>query len=499
MADPTATSKPPVSGVLVSAAGLTLFIVIARAWLQSATIDECDAYLTFSSLPWPSHWYASSGNHVLNSIVVRCFTSIFGLSHLTLRSGAVAGALIFVVSACRLALIFGSTTWNRLGIFSCLTLNPFILDFLIVSRGYSLALGLLMAAVALHCEELLHEQTSTDSTFRSKRLAVASLCLGLSFTASFSFAYIIVGVAASFLFAATPWRSVAAGRLWIAFFGPAAAAVLALSGSTVLAFPKSQLYFGAQSLRQMWHSLVVPSLSELNPQVVNPFLFDAFQLVGSVLPWAFFSLLALSIIAGLIIRCISDQQKKRRSLCTYLTCAVGGALVLCVVAHRSLRIPLPEGRTGIFFVPLSTLLIAIFIGFPESSKIGIAIRGGAMAILFVGSIYFVGCLRLSYFQEWKFEAETRPAFRAVQELARQRTIREVVTGWEYTGTFRFYELYYGRSPDVVLLEMSEHPHATRPIYVLHDGIDRDFLTQHQCDIAYRGEFSGIVAAVCSAE
>ena len=79
---------------LAVAAGFAMCLVLARANLQSATIDECDTYLTFSALPWPSHWYPSSGNHVLNSIAVRLFTSLFGLSHLTLRSGAIIGAAL---------------------------------------------------------------------------------------------------------------------------------------------------------------------------------------------------------------------------------------------------------------------------------------------------------------------------------------------------------------------------------------------------------------------
>lgn len=495
----TVIRNPQINGMALGAAGLALFVVLARAWVQSATIDECDSYLQFASPLLPSHWYASSGNHVLNTIIVRLFTSIFGLSHLTLRSGAIAGALIFIFAMYRLSWIFGRSTLTRLLIFVCLTFNPFILDYLVASRGYSLALGLLMAAVTLHTEELLFARGLVEPAIRLERLVMASVCLGLSFTANFSFFYIIVSTATAFLLTARLWLYATWRQLLLTYVLPAAAAVFIIAGSTLLEFPRSQIYFGAATFRQMWQSLMAPSLSELNPEVVNPLIFHALQVCYPALPWIFCLSLVLSIGGGLTGAGAAEEEKERRVVCLYLTGAVGGALALSAAAHWSLRIPLPQERTGLFFVPLSTLLVALFVGFPRSGRIGSAIRGLAVATMGVGCVYFLGCLRLSYFQEWKFEAETRPAFNAVRELARQRNIHDIVLSWEYSGAFRFYDLYYGATKDTTFIDMQQQQPAQDSLYVLNETIDHLFLSQHKCEIPYRGDFSGIVAAICSSE
>lgn len=134
---------------LLFVAAFAFTLVVTRAALQSATLDEADSYLGYSALSWPSHWYPTSGNHVLNSTVVRLFTTVFGLSHLTFRSGAIIGAAVFITSAYLLCVILVEAPLIRWPLFLCLVFNPFILDYLVASRGYSLALGFLMGAVLI--------------------------------------------------------------------------------------------------------------------------------------------------------------------------------------------------------------------------------------------------------------------------------------------------------------------------------------------------------------
>ena len=43
--------------------------------IQSITIDEADTYLVWVARSNPSHWEASSNNHVLNSLLMRLSTS----------------------------------------------------------------------------------------------------------------------------------------------------------------------------------------------------------------------------------------------------------------------------------------------------------------------------------------------------------------------------------------------------------------------------------------
>src|SRR5207237_245053 len=79
---------------LLLTASFAMIWIIARACAQAVTLDEADAYLGFAVTRWPSHWYATSGNHVLNSSLQRLFVWLFGISHLTVRGPVLFGASI---------------------------------------------------------------------------------------------------------------------------------------------------------------------------------------------------------------------------------------------------------------------------------------------------------------------------------------------------------------------------------------------------------------------
>src|SRR5215470_2912969 len=90
--------RPSAQFVLGAAAIFAFLWVFARACLQSITIDEADTYLFFVGRPWPSHWEPSTNNHLLNSLLMRLFTSLFGVSHLSVRAPALIGAAIYIAA-----------------------------------------------------------------------------------------------------------------------------------------------------------------------------------------------------------------------------------------------------------------------------------------------------------------------------------------------------------------------------------------------------------------
>ena len=65
-------------------------------------------------------------------------------------------------------------------LFVCLVYNPFIFDHMVAARGYGLALGFLMAALAIAATRKPEAATC----------AACSVCAALSFAANFSFAFV---------------------------------------------------------------------------------------------------------------------------------------------------------------------------------------------------------------------------------------------------------------------------------------------------------------------
>ena len=85
--------------LLPGTAIFALLWAVARACVQSITIDEADTYHFWVAPHGPSHWQAASNNHVLNSLLMRLFISVFGVSHLSVRAPALLGAALYIFAA----------------------------------------------------------------------------------------------------------------------------------------------------------------------------------------------------------------------------------------------------------------------------------------------------------------------------------------------------------------------------------------------------------------
>jgi hypothetical protein len=446
--------------------------VIARACLQSVTIDEADSYLAFASADWAAQWYPSSGNHVLNTILMEIFTSVFGLSHLTLRGGSMAGAAIYLAAVYGIAVRFAHDPWVRRPLFLCLVFSPFVMDYMVAARGYSLALGLFAASLYLMARAVAEERLDWPAT-------AASICTGLSVTANFSFAY--VNAAALLVFAIWGCR-----RTWkapVKTLLPAFLTANLVCGSTIWTFPRSQLYYGATSLREMWNSLAAATFDSLNPFVVNPLVARCLEFLAPVLPWAF---LVLGLAQFAVVRSAAD-----RKFAAPILAILAAALVMHWLAFRIARIPLPMARTGIFFVPLTVLLVAIAAANRAGPRL---LRVSATALLVVASIYFAGCLRLAYFKEWEFDIDAKEAFAVLRDLHRREGIAEVSSDWRYSSTLNFYRRFYHDE------SVGPFPFQTpRPLdkraYVLWYPDGEAFIAAQNLQLVYRSKRSDLAIAL----
>ncbi len=99
--------------------------------------------------------------------------------------------------------LLGVSLFVQLTIFVCLVFNPFIFDYLVAARGYSLALAFLLWAMVYSPNYI---RTSVVAC------AVSSLCAGMSVNANFSFAFVnLAAMTRDFLFRA--WHKRPAERI----------------------------------------------------------------------------------------------------------------------------------------------------------------------------------------------------------------------------------------------------------------------------------------------
>jgi len=148
---------------------LTVFSVI-RAAVMPITIDESRTYFqTIMPGPRVIALQFHGQNHTLQSYLSFYGTNLFGLSFLSLRLGSVLGFLIYVLGSIRLSRICSNTKWLFFLTLLTLTINPVVLDFGVVARGYSLALAFFMVALGQCASRIARKMPTGESGRRREK------------------------------------------------------------------------------------------------------------------------------------------------------------------------------------------------------------------------------------------------------------------------------------------------------------------------------------------
>ena len=134
---------------ILGIAGFFILFAIAKAVKTAITGDELGTYFSYisSNIPALFNFGSSANNHVLNTLLAKFFTLWAGTSELVLR---LPNLLAYVVYLLFSFLILDRFIKNK-NIVVCgyllLNLNPYVLDFFCLCRGYGLSLGFLMPAL----------------------------------------------------------------------------------------------------------------------------------------------------------------------------------------------------------------------------------------------------------------------------------------------------------------------------------------------------------------
>jgi predicted Na+-dependent transporter len=486
--------------VLLSLAALAVCLVVVRACRQSITIDEADSFLLFVRHPWPLQLYPSSGNHVLNTILAWLTTSAFGISEWTIRAPAIAGAILYIGSAVWFCRLLSTRTLLQVPLFLCLVYNPMILDYLVAARGYSLAMGFLMAAIAVATSAILADSQGEPAGLLGKCVLV-SVFLALSFAANFSFTYVDAALsvllfswAASRSSQAIPHRYT---RLAAACFLPGLAVAGLICGSTVLGYPRSQLYFGSQSLAEMWNGLISASFDNLDSQILTPSLIRSLNGIRQVLPYlGVVTMLALVVAAEMSRRRSTDSPARRLLTLTRLL-AVTALIALLThwTVFRVLHIPLPQDRTALFFVLLWTLAFGAALAVRFQSPARDVARSCGIGVLIAVAAFFAGCLRFSYFKEWKWNADTRQVYWAADDVRRRCGVTSFGTDWKYTGALNVYRAAYAHDSYAAFTSSIEELPTDRDAYIVYYPDSVEFINKQRLTVVYHNELSGAAVAV----
>src|SRR5207244_3248836 len=100
---------------------------------------------------------------------------------------------------------------------------------------------------------------------------------------------------------------------------------------------------------------------------------------------------------------------------------------------------LPKDRTAIYLFPLFMIVAGVLAAIPAPSRPGLYLRAGFVTALAFMAVYFLLCLRLTYFKEWYWESDVQRTYAVLSCLNREHNLTHVASTWEYRGPLNFYQ------------------------------------------------------------
>ena len=449
----------------------------ARAATLSITHDEALNYFFYLRGSWGSILAHTgrlpSNDHLLNTLAVKALLTFLPPTELVLRLPALVGLALYLGAAARLAARSASVARRALG-FLLLAANPFLLDLLVLSRGYALGLGFTLVAWAA-----ILSPAATGAHRRALRAhAAAALAAGAAVLANISFLFSLAALAGAAVALALARcgpraRPAACGGAVLAAGGPFAAVTVALGAiytPAVVARIRSTLA-GFGGVRGVWAD-TAPSLAD--GTLYGARWFD---------PWRAEAVAALTILAAVaviaaVLRLAVPALRARaeRTTLEMLGAALAFAGVWAaeaIVAHELFGMRYPVERVAAVLLPCITLIHIALWELAARSGRGVA-RHVPAAVGALVLVHFALCANLTHTYLWRYDAATRTAMPAIAAAAAPLAPASLRLGvsWQLEPAVNFYR---------VTRDLTGLAPVTR-----HDprlGFDLYYLTGHDRGIA----------------
>jgi len=491
--------------------GVLAGINVYRAATQSITHDEAVTYQRYASGPLYQLVSSSdANNHVLHSLLCRLAVGVLGPVEIAVRAASLVGGILFLAMIARVGWrVWGASATPVLAVL-VLGLNPFVMDYLSIARGYSLALGLWVAALdQLLALVLGAPRPRVGPTMAHWDAAVrrASRLLALALLANLTFLPTALGLAVCWAAWARQARRQALGEgprefrrwVWRCLVRPGAMVFASLAIAFVKLRPR-QFYYGAGTVAESLRGLVYPSFAH-HPQTwpwnnQAPWfttLLDAIAL--AVVPALGLGLIALWALAARGLR-RGGPEDDGAAPSFWLFYLAAGALCLALVqvaALHALGVKLPLERTGLFFLPPFFLaLLALGPAFPAMRPVRPIVTAGMLLLCIVWGVQ----LQTDHYRAWVYDSDSRSVFRQIvtQHQLEPKLRLRVGATWLLAPALNFYRDAFNADFVQRIARQDRYP-ADTDLYVIaaprYGGVPPDEPVVE----VYRGPRSGTVVAL----
>lgn len=395
----------------IALAGMAVLLFLytcIRAMRLSVTWDEAYTYIEFArngKVFLQNYDMMSANNHILNTGLMIVFTKLFGLHEFAMRIPALMAHLLFLFFSARL-LRNVENKWLALAAFVILNVNPYLLDFFSLARGYGLSLGLMMASIYFF-------YLACTAEHKGKCAFISMLFAALAVFANFvllNYCLVLFG-----LLWLNAMRSTAGMPLLqqkaLAVLKSMAASTVVMAVLLVVVIPVTlklkaagALFFGGE--RSFWSDTIstvtARCLYDMGYNHWIERLVKGFALLIILLAAIYYTRLFLKKKAGSVFFSVS-------LLLLLVLCSLSAA-----VQHHLLHTPYLMDRTALFLVVLFSLVFVFFIDEVSKRKPVVCIAAYLSSALLL--VHFAICFNFSYVLEWKFDANTKEMLSDIEKI-----------------------------------------------------------------------------------
>ena len=409
-------------------AGAILAFNVYRAATCSITIDEAFTYNRFVHPPFSRLLADYDANqHVLYTLLARATAGILGLSEFSLRLPAVLGGALYLWVALSLSrAVFGARPM-LLPAFALLTLNPLVLEHMSMARGYGAGQACWMAAV--------YQTVSWPPSPSPRQMRL----LGLLLAASAGFNLIFIPPALALLIwcaAGLRKQEGAWDRLLNHAVLPALVCSFLLLVLPLARAERGHFYLGEKTLWRSAVSIAEASLlQEMRWWATHmPGWEVAIWWIANLAPYAALTVLLLGVPAA-IHTAFGTARSQSGRLGTALTTAGWATLIMLVAGHHAANVLYPFARTGIYWIPLLTLLGLWLV--KNYSKYSLA-RGTGYALACAWVLLYGLQIRPAYYLSFPADAGSKDFVQALSKLRKGSGKIRLAVSWQLENGFLFY-------------------------------------------------------------
>ena len=391
---------------------VALFVyVILRAYKIGFTHDES---LTFTILIGKSNWLLTSNNHWLNTILSYLSFKLFGSSELALRLPNVFSFLIYSYYCYKLVVEKSTCIFSTIPPVLFLMLNPFVVDFFGLARGYGLAMAFFSGSLFYFLK--FHEGPDNN-----KALAKGFLFSVLTIYSNYSFIIPIITLHLGHIiqtYSKKQKRLITKKQLLL--FGIEVFALFPALGNILLLKKRNELYFGGTN------NIIEDTLFSI---FEHTFLVELINYQN----WIILLLILAVLSFGLII-------KKQGSL-RFLTIVLSAGFLLPIILHFTLGMNYPLGRAALYWIVIFGVYFHKFLDYLFETKRKI------LSYLFTSNIAFISLfvafsfsstINLTYTQQWKYDADTRSMLEVLNKDVKSGEKYRLGINWLFEPTINYY-------------------------------------------------------------